>query len=146
MPIVVGCNSCDMDKIPSIVWAKKRNSEYYSNDDIYIKLSGSVIEIGEMYINEEASYSFLKVKIQCDDMKNYNKDYNENVDYYVFTSNMIDLLPGDEIEFVFPKYNRTYQRCICPLVVEIEKEGNVILDISEGKELLLKYVTDIHYK
>lgn len=148
IPIFLFSTGCiiDMDKSPGIVNRRKRNYEYFSNDNNYVKLSGVVIEIGEMFIDERDGYSILDVKIQCNDIKEYYPDYKDEFYYEVCTSKMIDLFPGDEIEFIVAKYKKWYSLDNCPLVAEIEKEGEIILDISEGKDLLLKYVTDIHYK
>ena len=108
----------------------KKMNEKYSNDQNYVVLTGTIVEV-------VLEGSVLVIK--SEDLKLYHENYDTDR-FMIYGGPIEDLNVGDEIVFttvVFYFYNGH----ILP-IVELKKDGVVLLSFEEGKQNLLGWVNE----
>lgn len=115
-----GCNSFDKK-------LAERMIEKYSEDQNYVVFIGEVVE-----------YNGNDVIIKCEELKNYISYEDELCDYYIYSTHSIELSVGEQIEFTTVPFH-FYNGHKLP-IVEIKKDGEMILSFNEGKDILINWV------
>lgn len=115
-----GCNLFDKK-------LAKKMIEKYSEDQNYVVLIGEIVE-----------YDGNDVIIKCEELKNYLSYEAELCDYYIYSTHSIELSVGEQIEFTTVPFH-FYNGHKLP-IVEIKKDGEIILSFNEGKDILINWV------
>lgn len=122
---------------------KNQYLEIYKNEENYVSFTGTVTSVDN---REHAQI----ITIDCDDLLNYvSEEKYERVFYRVFSNLPLSLEVGDIITFVTTpnqfEYRQTrYDNCLP--IVSIDKNGEIILDLKEGKENLYAWVNQLGIK
>ena len=101
--------------------------EKYSDNQNYVTLSGEIVEINGR-----------NVIIKCEDLNEYIGYEDELCDFYIYAEQIIELSPGQQIDFVTVPFH-FYNGHKLP-VVEVKVNGNVLLTFEEGKANLIEWV------
>lgn len=101
--------------------------EKYSDDQNYISLIGEVVEC-------DAN----SVEIRCEELKNYINYEDEICDYYIYSTQILELSVGEQIEFTTVPFH-FYNGQKLP-IVELKTNGRTLLAFKEGKECLIDWV------
>lgn len=114
---------------------RKRMLEYYADDNVYVQLTGEVIE------KDTYSSAILKIKITLFD-SDFNL-YGQDSDYFMLYSN-IEILDsvyiGDIIEFTSaPRIFYDGQKFP---ILSLSKDGQELLSFEEGKSNYLKWIKE----
>ena len=117
---LTGCNLFDKK-------LAERMIEKYSEDQNYVVFIGEVVE-----------YDGNDVIIKCEELKNYLSYEDELCDYYIYSTHSIELSVGEQIEFTTVPFH-FYNGHKLP-IVEIKKDGEIILSFNEGKDILINWV------
>ncbi|GEM_PF-3493355 len=103
--------------------------EKYEDDQNYVALSGEIVE----YDND-------KVIIRCEQLKEYINCATDTCDYYIYSTQPIELTNGDTIDFTtvpFHFYNGQHLP-----IVQVTINGTELLSFDEGKTNLIKWVNN----
>ena len=117
---LTGCNLFDKK-------LAERMIEKYSEDQNNVVFIGEVVE-----------YDGNDVIIKCEELKNYLSYEDELCDYYIYSTHSIELSVGEQIEFTTVPFH-FYNGHKLP-IVEIKKDGEIILSFNEGKDILINWV------
>lgn len=101
--------------------------EKYSDDQNYISLIGEVVECNAN-----------SVEIRCEELKNYINYEDEICDYYIYSTQILELSVGEQIEFTTVPFH-FYNGQKLP-IVELKTNGTTLLAFKEGKECLINWV------
>lgn len=118
----------------------KRNQylNLYEKEENYVSLTGTVTEVDN---GENAQI----LKIECSVLLDYvsPKDY-ECIQYRVWSDLPLDLEVGDTITFVTVPAD--CENSYTLPIVSVNKDGEYILDLEEGKDNLITWVNQLQYK
>ena len=117
---LTGCNSSDQK-------LAKKMIEKYSEDQNYITLFGEIMEL-------EGNNAIIK----CEELTGYISYQNEICYYYIYSDEIVELSIGNQIEFATVPFH-FYNGHKLP-IVELIKDGDVLLSFEEGKENLIDWV------
>ncbi len=101
--------------------------EKYSDNQNYVSLIGEVVEC-------DAN----SVEIRCEDLKNYINYEDEICDYYIYSTQVLELSVGEQIEFTTVPFH-FYNGQKLP-IVELQTNEMTLLSFEEGKECLIGWV------
>ena len=118
----------------------KRNQylNLYENEENFVSLTGKVTEV-------DNGKNAQILKIECSDLLDYvsQKEY-ERIQYRVWSDLPLDLEVGDTITFVTVPAD--CENSYTLPIVSIDKDGENILDLEEGKDNLIAWVNQLQYK
>ena len=119
---------------------KQKNEmlEVYSNDENYITLTGEVVEV---YSLEKQS----RIVVKSDDRKDYFPSEDSECEYVIFADDPLEVAVGDVITYTTVKVRFKYSRDWLP-IVELSKDGEILLKSQDGKENFLAWVNQLQYK
>lgn len=131
---------------------KEARLEIYCNDENYVTLTGEVVKID----NDEIVDDGITLFIKCESLKQYVATVDDICQYWVFCSSKLNIAVGDTIEYtmvstqyVSTKYDgddfHPTPDDWFPIVA-IDKNGENILSLEEGKENLIAWVNQLQYK
>lgn len=103
--------------------------EKYEDDQSYVALSGEIVE-----------YDDDKVIIRCEKLKEYINYVADTCDYYIYSTQPIELTNGDTIDFItvpFHFYNGQHLP-----IVQVTINGTELLSFDEGKINLINWVNN----
>ena len=107
----------------------RKMNEKYSNNQNYVVLTGTIVEVvREGYVFE----------IKSEDLKSYLNYDTER--FKIHGKPIEDLNVGDEIVFTTVVFH-FYNGHVLP-IVELKKDGIVLLSFEEGKQNLLRWVNE----
>ena len=101
--------------------------EKYEDDQNYVALSGEIVE-----------HDDDRVIIRCEELKEYIDYATDTCDYYIYSTQPIELTNGDTIDFItvpFHFYNGQHLP-----IVQVTINGTELLSFDEGKINLINWV------
>ena len=118
--LITGCTATNNKLI-------KKMNEKYSIDKSYVLLSGEVIELDGN-----------NIIIKCKELKEYINYEDDFCDYYIYSTEIIELPIGEQIYFKTVPFH-FYNGHKLP-IVEIKVKENTVLSFNEGKKNLIDWV------
>ena len=101
--------------------------EKYSDDQNYVVLTGEIV-----------GHNNNQTIIKCEELKKHIKYQSDICKYYIHSEYPLELSVGDIIEFSTVPYH-FYNGHKLP-IVELKKNGEILLGFEEGKSNLLDWV------
>ena len=121
---------------------RKKNKYYeiYQDESNYFTFTGEITEIVT-----NVGYVGPHVKIDCGDLLDHISDEEYKHVYFSISSDQpLDLDIGDTIVFVtIPKH---IQISDCLPIVAVEKDGEILLSLEDGKQNLFDWVEQLQLK
>lgn len=114
---------------------RKAMMERYSDDENYVTLCGKVLSIDVYNVDKRM------IVVECDELKTYIPYQVNPCEYYVYSTNIINLNVGDAIAFKTVPFH-FYNGHQLP-IVEVIVNNEVLLDFDEGKQNLISWVKTI---
>ena len=121
---------------------RKKNQYYeiYQDEGNYIAFTGEITEFVT-----KVGYVGQLVKIECGDLLNHISDEEYKRIYYrVLSDQPLDLDIGDTIVFVTVPKDIQFSYCLS--IVAVEKNGEVLLALEDGKQNLFDWVEQLQLK
>ena len=137
--VILFLSSCD------VFGEKKRRRmvEYYSNDEHYAELSGTVVSINEDPYKEELELYInnLQVLSEIHDFPDYEDTYEENFCLVYYKEISFDINMGDEI--VFTSAPGSFYNGHNKPIVALKRGEEILLTFEDGKEAYLDWIVNV---
>ena len=129
----------------SIIKIKEEYLEIYNNEENFTTLTGEITQFEYKYFeNDNYLPHSIIVYIRCDEFENYLSSNNDIQEFWIFSNSYLDLSVSDVITFTMCKKNLNGNRWLP--IVEINKNGILLLDYKTGKKNLITWVNQLQYK
>ena len=122
---------------------RRRMVEYFSNDEYYAELSGTVASIRESPYSEELVLYInnLQVLTEIHDFPDYEDTYEEKFCLVYYKEISFDINVGDEI--VFTSAHMHFYNGHCLPIVELKRGEDVLLTFEDGKAAYLDWIVNV---